>query len=89
MQSPAQIDGGSSKRNLIIAFKNISYMQKMFSKAQIHLKSPPRPNFAIIPPPFNIKNMPDPTPPSELPENPKIKFKNYRKELNIDKEQVR
>ena len=75
MDSPAQIDGGSSKRNQIIPFKIISYRQKIFSKPQIHHKSLPRPNFAVIPSSFDIKNMPDLTPPSELPENIEIQFK--------------
>ena len=35
----------------------------MFSKSQIHHKSTLRPNFAIVPNSFNIKNMPNLTAP--------------------------
>ena len=34
MDSPAQIDGGSSKRNKTIPFKIINYRQRIFSKPQ-------------------------------------------------------
>ena len=50
----------------------------MFSKPQIHHKSPPRPNSTMIPNSFDIKNMPNLTAPPESPENPKIKFKNQK-----------
>ena len=46
----------------------------MFSKFQIHHKSPPRLNSAIIQNSSDIKNMPNLTAPSEFPENPQIKF---------------
>ena len=51
----------------------------MFSNPQNHLKSTPRPNFDIIPTPFDIKNMPKLTPPSELPESPQIRFEFAKK----------
>ena len=57
----------------------------MFSKAQIHHKSPPRPNSTIIPNSFDIKNMPNPTAPSEPPVNPQIKFENHKKIENLPK----
>ena len=41
----------------------------MFSNPPNHPKWTPRPNFAMIPPLFDITNMPNLTPPSELPEN--------------------
>ena len=48
----------------------------MFSKPQNHHKSTPRQNFDIIPPPpFDIKNMRNLTPPAELPETFKFNFK--------------
>ena len=47
----------------------------MFSKPQNHHKSTPRLNFAIIPNSFDIKNTPNPTAPSESPENPQINLK--------------
>ena len=47
----------------------------MFSKPQNHHKSNPRANFDINPLPYNIKNMPNLPPLSELPETPKITFK--------------
>ena len=50
----------------------------MCSKPQIQHKSTSRPNFAIIPNSFNIKNMPNLTAPSELLENPKLKLKNWK-----------
>ena len=46
---------------------------------------PPRPNFDIIPPPFVIKNTPNFTAPSELPEIPKIKYKSYKNILKNGK----
>ena len=55
----------------------------MFSKPQNHPKPPPRPNSAIIPNPFDIKNTLNPTAPSESPENPQIQFANYNKYLKI------
>ena len=48
----------------------------MFSKPQSRQKSTPRPNFDIIPPPFDIKNMPNLTAPLQLPEKPQIQLKN-------------
>ena len=58
MDSPTQIDEGSSKRNEIIPFKFMSCSQKMFSNPQIHHKSTPGPNFHIVPPPFSQKTCP-------------------------------
>ena len=50
----------------------------MFPKPQNHHKSTPRPNFAIIPNSFDIKNMPNPTPPSKPPQAPQIESKNHK-----------
>ena len=50
----------------------------MCSKPQNRHKSAPRPNFDIIPPPFDVKNMPNLTAPSELFENLQIKFESYK-----------
>ena len=58
----------------MIPFKNISHRQKMFSTPQIHHKAKSRRNFAIIPPPFDFKNMPNVTPLSEFPPKPKIEL---------------
>ena len=51
----------------------------MFSKPQNHHKSPPRPNFAIIPNSFDIKNHTQPHGTLRIPENLQIKFKNLNK----------
>ena len=51
----------------------------MFSTPQNYHKSILRLNFGTIPPPFDMKNMPHPTPPPELLENPKMIFKSYNK----------
>ena len=85
MDSPAQIDGGSSKRNYIIPFKNMSYTQKTYSKSQNHHKSTARPNFTIIPNSFDIKKHANPTAPSESPQKPKIKFEHQKKSLKFGK----
>ena len=83
MNFPAQIDGGSSKRNWIIPFKNSSYRQKMISKPQIHHKSPPRPNSGIIPNSFDIKKT---RPTSQHPQNysktPKSNWKITKKRVD-------
>ena len=50
----------------------------MCSKPQIHHKSTPRPHFDIVPPPFDIKSMPNVTPPSESAENFQIQFENKK-----------
>ena len=54
----------------------------MCSKPQIHRKPTSRPNFAIIPPTFDVKNMPNLTPPSELVENLHLQFQNYKTSSN-------
>ena len=78
MDSSAQIDGGSAKRNYIIPFKIIGYRQKLFLKPQNHHKSTPIPNSAIIPNSFDIKNMPDLTAHSKPSPNHEIQFKDYK-----------
>ena len=55
----------------------------MFSKPQNHHKSTPKPNSAIIPNSFNIKNMRNLTAPPESPEHPQIIFNNHKKQIKI------
>ena len=57
MNSPAQIEGGSSKRNLIIPLQIMSYRQEMFAKLQRHHKSPSKPNFGKKSLPSDIKKI--------------------------------
>ena len=57
----------------------------MFQNPQIHHKSTPRPNFAIIPNSFDIKNMPNLTAPSESAENLQFKFAYYNKYTTFSK----
>ena len=47
----------------------------MISKLQNHHNATPRPSFSIIPPPCDIQNMPNLTPPSEFPQSPQSQFK--------------
>ena len=55
MDSPAQIEGGLSKRNWLIRFKNNRYRQKMFSTPPKLIKSVSRSSFDIIRTQFDVK----------------------------------
>ena len=58
----------------------------MYSEPLSHRKPILRPNFDIIPPPFDIKkNMPNLTAPSEFPEIPYIKSKSYKQNQKLAK----
>ena len=73
MDSPAQIDGGSSKRFFVL-LKTLFISKNVFESPNHH-KLTSRPNFGIIPLPFDIKSMTNLTPPLELLENLDNNFK--------------
>ena len=58
--SPAHIDVGSSKRNLLIHFKSISHKHKIFPIPQQIIKSTSSPYFRIISTPFDMKKLAKP-----------------------------
>ena len=53
----------------------------MFSKPQNHHNSTSKPNFAIIPYSFDIKNMPNPTAPPDFPQTPRVNLKIKNKNI--------
>ena len=57
----------------------------MFSKPQNHHKSPPIPNFAIIPNAFDIKKHAQPHSTPRFPPKPANSISSYRKYLKFDK----
>ena len=83
MDSLAQIDGGSSKRNQIIPFNIVSDRQKMCSKPQNLHRSTPRQNFAIIPNSFDIKNHAQPHGTLRISPKPQNQFEKLQKIFNI------
>ena len=69
----------------MIPFKHMRYKQQMFLIRQNYYKLTSRASFHIVPTPFDVKNMPNLTPPSELFANSQFKFKNHKQNIKFGK----
>ena len=77
--SLAQIEGGSSKRNHIIPFKNISYKQQFFRNPRSTINRPPDRISTKFHHHSTYKNMPNLTPPSESSKHHKLNLNSKQK----------
>ena len=82
MDSPAQIDGGSSKPFWLIRFKNVIYKQnscranyRLPKYLKVDIRTIFGDDFYTIP---LYKTLPGPPEPLELPENPQLKLKSIQ-----------
>ena len=83
MNSPAQIEAGSSKRNSVIPFRHMSYEQKMCAPPQNYHKSTSRPYFGIISIPFHSKKLNSSKTALRIARKPWTKIRKLKKQIQV------